>query len=138
MTGAHEHSLDSAGRLIVPAKLRDKIGPHFFLAPGTRGNITVYTEDGWNDLKAKVAAMPVADREEMDFFFAMAQECEVDKQWRFPISSILKEYAGIERDVVTTGNNDLAQIWNAKMWAEKKQQGMNPANIAALMSRMRV
>ena len=138
MTGTYSHSLDSAGRLIVPAKLREKLGRHFFLAPGTRGNITMYTAEGWKELKAKVAAMPVADREEMDFFFAMAQECEADKQWRFPVSDILKEYAGIEHDVVTTGNNDLAQIWNAAMWAEKKQQGMNPANIASLMARMRV
>lgn len=138
MTGTYPHSLDNAGRLIVPAKLREKLGRHFFLAPGTRGNITVYTAEGWKALKEKVAGLTVSEREEMDLFFAMAQECEADKQWRFLVPDILKEYAQIERDVVTTGNNDLAQIWSAGMWNEKKQQAMNPASIAALMGRMRV
>ena len=34
MTGTYEHSIDTAGRLIVPAKLRDKLGSTFYLAVG--------------------------------------------------------------------------------------------------------
>ena len=29
MTGTYEHSIDNAGRLIVPSKLRDKLGSAF-------------------------------------------------------------------------------------------------------------
>ena len=34
MTGTYEHSIDNAGRLIVPSKLRDKLGASFYLAVG--------------------------------------------------------------------------------------------------------
>lgn len=138
MTGAYPHSLDSAGRLIVPSKLRDKLGKDFYLAVGTRGNLTLYPMDEWNKLKAKVAEMTMMERSEMDVFFAAAQLCETDKQWRFQVPALLKEYAGIDRDVVITGNSTLAQIWNAQAWQEIKKQEINPANIAALMGRLRV
>ena len=44
-------------------------------------------------------------------------------------------YAAIDRDVVITGNNDLAQIWAKDQWLEKKKAELKPANIAALLGR---
>lgn len=136
MTGTYEHSIDTAGRLIVPAKLREKLGAAFYIAVGSKENLTLYPMPAWNDLKAKVAALPLLERLEMDTFFASAQLCEVDKQWRFQMPSFLTEYAGIDRDVVVTGNNDLAQIWSRDKWLEKKRAELKPANIAALLSRL--
>lgn len=136
MTGTYEHSIDTAGRLIVPSKLREKLGAAFYIAVGSKENLTLYPMPAWNDLKAKVAALPLLERLEMDTFFASAQLCEVDKQWRFQMPSFLTEYAGIDRDVVVTGNNDLAQIWSRDKWLEKKRAELKPANIAALLSRL--
>ena len=39
MTGTYEHSIDNAGRLIVPSKLRDKLGASFYLAVGVKENL---------------------------------------------------------------------------------------------------
>lgn len=136
MTGTYEHSIDTAGRLIVPSKLREKLGAAFYIAVGSKENLTLYPMPAWNDLKAKVAALPLLERLEMDTFFASAQLCEVDKQWRFQMPSFLNEYAGIDRDVVITGNNDLAQIWSRDKWLEKKRAELKPANIANLLSRL--
>lgn len=136
MTGTYEHSIDTAGRLIVPAKLRDKLGCSFYMAVGSKENLTLYPMEAWNGIKAKVAALPLTERLEMDVFFASAQLCEVDKQWRFQVPSFLKEYAAIDRDVVITGNNDLAQIWSKDHWLEKKKAELKPANIAALLGRL--
>ena len=136
MTGTYEHSIDTAGRLIVPSKLRDKLGCSFYMAVGSKENLTLYPMDAWNAIKAKVAALPLTERLEMDVFFASAQLCEVDKQWRFQVPSFLKEYAAIDRDVVITGNNDLAQIWAKDKWLEKKKAELKPANIAALLGRL--
>jgi len=133
MTGTYEHSIDTAGRLIVPAKLRDKLGCSFYMAVGSKENLTLYPMDAWNGIKAKVAALPLTERLEMDVFFASAQLCEVDKQWRFQVPSYLKEYAKIDRDVVITGNNDRAQIWSSDNWKAKTRQQLNPETIANLM-----
>lgn len=137
MTGNYEHSLDSAGRLIVPSKLREKLGPVFYVAPGSKENLTMYPLETWERLKARVSELGTADAEDMDAFFGFAQRCETDKQWRFQLSSDLKEYAGIDRDVVISGNNDRAQIWNKENWAAKRSK-VTPSNIAEMMRRLKV
>ncbi len=137
MTGTYEHSIDSAGRLIVPAKLRDKLGKNFYMAAGGKGNLTLYPMEAWNAFRERVAELPQAEADEFDLFFALAQECEVDKQWRFQVPDILKKYAGLEKDVVITGNNDRAQIWSAESWAQRYKKA-TPADISALLAKFRV
>lgn len=134
MTGTFEHSLDNAGRLIVPAKLRDKLGTAFYLAVGVKENLTLYPMETWNKLKDRVSQLTTAQAAAMDVFFASAQLCEADKQWRIQVPSYLKEYAKIDRDVVVTGNNDRAQIWSADNWKAKTRQQLNPETIANLMN----
>lgn len=141
MTGTYKHSLDSAGRLIVPAKLRDKLGKNFYMAAGgtsEMGAVALYPMSVWEAFRQKVAALPQTEADEFDVFFAMAQECEVDKQWRFQVPDFLKEYAGLEKDVYITGNNDKALIWNAENWTQRAKQQTTPANIHALLARSRV
>ena len=133
MTGTYEHSLDNAGRLIVPSKLRDKLGSTFYLAVGVKENLTLYPMAAWTKLQERVSQLTTAQAAAMDVFFASAQLCEADKQWRFQVPSYLKDYAKIERDVVITGNNDRAQIWSADNWAAKTRQQLNPENIANLL-----
>ncbi len=133
MTGTYEHSLDNAGRLIVPSKLRDKLGSTFYLAVGVKENLTLYPMAAWTKLQERVSQLTTAQAAAMDVFFASAQLCEADKQWRFQVPSYLKDYAKIDRDVVITGNNDRAQIWSADNWKAKTRQELNPATIANLM-----
>lgn len=50
MTGTYEHSIDNAGRLIVPSKLRDKLGSAFYLAVGVKENLIVLSELDFSSL----------------------------------------------------------------------------------------
>lgn len=138
MTGTFEHSLDNAGRLIVPSKLRDKLGTRFYLAVGVKENLTLYPMEAWNKLKERVSLLNTTQAAAMDVFFASAQLCEADKQWRFQVPGYLKEYAKIDRDVVITGNNDRAQIWSFDNWKAKTRQELNPETIANLMGQLGV
>lgn len=136
MTGTYEHSLDNAGRLIVPSKLREKLGTTFYLAVGVKENLTLYPMSTWAKLQERVSQLNTAQAAEMDLFFASAQKCEADKQWRFQMPGYLKDYAKIDRDVVITGNNDRAQIWSAESWQAKRRQELNPENISNLLNRL--
>ena len=48
--------------------------------------------------------------------YANAVEGDLDKQGRIVIPSALKEYAGIDRDVVVAGVNDHLEIWDRATW----------------------
>ena len=91
MTGTYEHSLDSAGRLIVPSKLREELGSQFYLAVGVKENLTLYPMAAWNKLQERVANLTTAQAASMDDFFSSAQLCEPDKQWPFQLLSYWKD-----------------------------------------------
>lgn len=133
MTGRYEHSMDDKGRLFIPAKLREELGSAFYLCPGVKQNLTIYPMKAWDALRERTAMLTTTQAAAMDTFFASSYKCEPDKQWRIQVPSDLREYAGLERDVVITGNNDRAQVWSAEKWAEKAKAELTPANIAALM-----
>ena len=48
--------------------------------------------------------------------YANAVEGDLDKQGRIVLPSALKEYAGIDRDVVVAGVNDHLEIWDRATW----------------------
>ena len=50
------------------------------------------------------------------FFFAGAIDCEIDKQGRFLISSNLREFAGLEKDVIIVGMDSRIEIWSKDKW----------------------
>ena len=52
------------------------------------------------------------------FFFSGASELEVDKQGRTVLPSNLREYAGIDKDVVIIGVGSRAEIWAGDKWEE--------------------
>jgi MraZ protein len=54
----------------------------------------------------------------MRFFFAGAAICEVDKQGRILIPNNLREYAGIDKDVVSVGVFSRVEIWSKDKWLE--------------------
>lgn len=133
MTGKYEHSIDDKGRLFIPSRLREELGSVFYLSVGVKENLTIYPMAAWNILRERASALTTTQAAAMDVFFASAYKCEPDKQWRIMVPPDLREYAGIDRDVVITGNNDRAQIWSAEKWAEKARAELKPANIASIM-----
>ena len=58
-------------------------------------------------------------------YFSGACEIIPDKQGRVLIPKYLKEYAGIERQVVIVGVSNRIEIWSQKLWKEfyEKTQG---------------
>ena len=47
-----------------------------------------------------------------------AEYCELDKQGRILISAKLRDHAGLNKDVVISGNLDNFEIWAPERWKE--------------------
>ena len=100
------HTVDAKGRLIVPAKYREQLGDEFVITKGLDGCLFVYGNDDWEILEKKLTSLPVTNanaRKLTRFFLAGATVCEVDKQGRILIPAVLREFAGLEKDVVLAG-----------------------------------
>ena len=48
--------------------------------------------------------------------FRSAATCEVDRQGRILLPSVLREFAGIEKDAVLVGVGSRIEIWNKDKW----------------------
>ena len=50
--------------------------------------------------------------------FSGASDEVPDKQGRITVPAALREYAGLDRDVVVVGKNTTAEIWDAQTWSD--------------------
>ena len=72
MTGEYQHSLDSKGRLFIPAKLREELGEVFYITISMDRCLCAYSSDNWNALSERVNAMPYVKQRKMRPLFAHA------------------------------------------------------------------
>ena len=107
LIGEYEHSLDAKGRLIMPAKLREDIG--------LDGCLFAFSLEEWKNFEQKLRSLPISNKDARAFsrfFFAGAIDCEIDKQGRFLISSNLRDFAELTKEVVIIGMDSRIEIWS--------------------------
>ena len=117
--GEYQHSLDSKNRIIVPAKLREGLGNKFVITKGLDGCLYAYPLEEWKILEDKLKTLPLTNKDArtfVRFFFSGACEVELDKQFRGLITQNLREYAKIEKDIVSIGVLSRVEIWSKEMW----------------------
>ena len=119
LIGEYEHSMDTKGRLIMPAKLREDIGDKFILTKGLDGCLFAFSITEWANFEQKLRTLPISNKDARAFtrfFFAGAIDCEIDKQGRFLITSNLREFAGLDKDVMIVGMDTRIEIWSKEKW----------------------
>lgn len=126
--GEYQHSLDTKGRVILPAKFRDQLADGSVVTKSGSGDgcLVVYTAEEFmrvaEDARQKSRRGP-RERQAARSFFAGAAEITPDKQGRVALPQHLRDYAGLERDVVVAGIFSRIEIWDAATWREREREG---------------
>ena len=123
-TGEYNHTIDAKGRLIVPSKFREQLGEEFVVTKGLDGCLFVYSTEEWNRFEGKFSEVPLTTKDARKFsrfFFAGAATCEVDKQGRILLPANLREYAGLEKDIVSAGVMNRVEIWDKNRWMDNSE-----------------
>ena len=119
--GEYNHTIDAKGRLIIPSKFRDKLGDEFVVTKGLDGCLFVYDNAEWSAFEEKLKSLPLTNkdaRQFVRFFLAGATLAEVDKQGRILVPSNLREFAGLEKEVVLVGVASRVEIWSKARWED--------------------
>lgn len=119
--GEYNHSIDTKGRLIIPSRFREELGDEFVLTKGLDGCLFVFPDHEWRAFEEKLRTLPLTNksaRQFARFFVAGATPCELDKQGRILVPQTLREFAGLDKDVVLTGMLNRIEIWSKAKWAE--------------------
>lgn len=119
--GEYNHTVDQKGRLIVPSKFRELLGDEFVVTKGLDGCLFVYPNEEWKNIEEKFRTVPLTTKDARKFsrfFFAGAATCEVDKQGRILIPPVLREFADLQKDIVSVGVLNRIEIWSKDRWLE--------------------
>lgn len=119
--GEYNHSVDAKGRMIVPSKFREQLGNEFVVTKGLDGCLFAYSHEEWQRIEDSLREKPLTSKDArkfMRFFFAGAANCELDKQGRILLPAVLREFAGLEKEVVSVGVLKRIEIWDKNRWQD--------------------
>lgn len=117
--GEYQHSIDEKGRLIIPAKFREALGPSFVVTRGLDQCLFVYPQSEWAVMEQKLKALSLMKADARAFtryFFSGATECELDKQGRVNLPKTLTDHAKLDKDCVVIGVSTRVEIWSKEVW----------------------
>ncbi|MDI6710566.1 MAG: division/cell wall cluster transcriptional repressor MraZ [Bacillota bacterium] len=117
--GEYQHTMDAKGRLFIPARLREGLGDTAVATKGLDRCLFLFSAEEWRNMEGKLRKLPLARADARAFarlFFSGAAELEIDKQGRILLPAHLREYAGLEKDVVVLGVSSRVEIWDREEW----------------------
>ncbi len=129
--GQETYSIDTRGRVNVPAKMRKSISPDanntFTVTRGQETCIVAYPLDEWKKYEEKFENLNQYDKKNR-FFLRMilmwSEEVSLDAQQRIGIPKKLLEYAGIDKKVLIVGVGDHIELWDPDAY-EKYIEGFD-------------
>lgn len=126
--GIHRPKLDDKGRLFLPAKFREQLAEGVIVTMGQEDCLYVWPLDVYDAEAERVAGLDLDipdNRAYRRMFFAVGDMSTPDKQGRIGLPAEMRNFAGLERDVVIVGNYNRLEIWSPERWEayrEAKEQ----------------
>jgi len=128
-SGEDKHTLDTKGRVFIPAKHREELGEMVFVGRGLDGQLNVYPKSVWEGMTGRLTQASrarTAIRNASRFVFS-ATGCELDRQGRILIPAELRDFAGLGSDVAILGNYDHVELWSPERWQETSERVLTQA-----------
>ena len=125
--GQAENTVDSKGRIAIPAKMRNAMNPEakqtVVLTRGFEKTVFVYPLDEWEEIEAQIAQLNRFQRDARNFsrqLLRWAEEQTLDSQGRVSLTKELMAFAGIETSekALIIGNFDHLEIWNKDVFEQ--------------------
>lgn len=117
--GTHTPRLDDKGRLILPAKFRERLAGGLVVTRGQERCLYVFPMDEFVRVADDLRAAPVTSKAVRDYlrvFLSGASDEIPDKQGRVTIPTALRQYAGLDRDCTVIGAGSRVELWDTTAW----------------------
>jgi MraZ protein len=124
--GATSLSLDAKNRLAVPTKYRqaivDACAGNMVLTAHPHGCLVLYPQPAWEPVEQALMAKPSLDVQVsamQRLIVGMAEELILDGTGRILLSSVLRNFAKLDKEVMLVGQLTRFEIWNLDVWNAK-------------------
>jgi MraZ protein len=131
-TGVSAHSIDSKGRIVLPARFRQELGETFFIAKGFFDCIQVLSCEEFEKLRANIKALPAQQALALQYaIIATAMEVTPNAQGRISLTQNLRDIAGLSKEAIVVGMDTRIEIWDKDKF-DKMQENNRESAMAAL------
>jgi MraZ protein len=117
-TGRYDSKLDSKGRLVLPSKFKAQLpeegGHELVIQKGIEPYLSIYPLLEFKKLVSKVSGLSEFNEENRAVrlaFFSSITSVELDDNGRLLIPKNMLAYAGLQREVVLIGMDNLIVVW---------------------------
>lgn len=121
--GQAEYSVDTKGRVAIPAKMRSALNPEanntFVVTRGFEQCVMLYPLDRWKEMEEEIGSLNMYNREARAFartIMMWADEVTLDGQGRISLARPLVEFAQISEKALIIGSLDHLEIWDPTMF----------------------
>lgn len=129
--GLSFHSLDSANRLIIPARFREALGSEIVIYRAVEGCLFLYDQNRFAQIAAQLDAYSrdPLNREKARMFFSDVSAAAVDRTGRIVLPSECIAHAELKTDIALLGANRRIELWNKEAFEAKlADKNALPAN----------
>lgn len=122
--GEFTHTIDDKGRVTIPAKFRGELAAGLVVTRGFDRNLMVFTLSEWEELARKISERPLSDESVRAFrrrVFSGAVDLTPDRQGRIVLPQYLRDFAGIEDEVVIAGMFNYVELWSVGGWQSVRE-----------------
>lgn len=122
--GEYEATVDAKGRFLLPGGIKKQLPQdesRFIIGRGFEKCLTLYPLKSWELIVAKISKLNDFDPKVRQFrrqFLGGATEVELDSAGRLLLPASLKEFAGLNRDIVLASALDRFEIWDASKYKQ--------------------
>lgn len=133
--GATALNLDAKGRLAVPSKHRDEIASEsankLVVTAHPHRCLLLYPQPAWEPIEQKINSLPSFDSVASSWkrlLLGHAEELELDGSGRLLVSPVLRELAGLEKQVMLVGQGSHFELWSMEGWRRQMDHALAPGN----------
>jgi MraZ protein len=129
--GRYEHAINGQGRTSLPVKFREELkvaGEDRLIITNREECLVAYPPSAWRRVMDYLKNKPQTDKHYIEykrFFISGAQECLIDKQGRILIPPILRDHAGLTKEIIFAGMQDEIEIWSKEKWEAEFKKDRN-------------
>ena len=123
LAGTYYRSLDEKRRLSLPKRFRQAMDLDsksiVFLTPGTSQCLQIHSASSLERLAEELGRRATVAESVQTFsrmFYAQAENCELDSQFRICLPNRLARWAELEKEIVLIGVGNCVEVWNPERW----------------------
>ena len=141
--GSTNLTLDVKGRLVIPTRYREKLlercGGNLVITAGPDKCLMLYPSSEWEIIRQKLYGVPNADQRVRNLQRRIAGQAvptPMDAAGRVLVTPELRDFAGLDKDVVLAGQDNRFELWNAESWKAitRDSDAMTPEQLPPAMA----